>query len=379
MQAAPLSGFKGVDGQARNVPLARLSDITQLTLLLVGGGLFLSGCQEAPIALQDSAKAALDSAAAAGAVRYAEKTYREAEATLRDGILEVAHQKGRLAPLRRYDVADSLLGQAYQLGQEAQRLTRERLRSLEDQARTKAEELRQEVQNWRKALDGSLAIYRAERLWANADIQLRMCEKLCAEEEFDASLEAASKSREFLVQLGNLLAEYANDEASMLNYWRRWVRETLAESRSDGSYAIIVDKSAHKAYLLKSGSLFHTYGCEFGYNSARQKLFAGDGATPEGKYHVVAKRSNGSKYYKALLLDYPNQLDNQRFRQNKAKGIISSRAGIGKNIEIHGGGGKNQDWTDGCVALTNDGMDHLMKYVNPGTAVTIVRRSDQWP
>jgi L,D-peptidoglycan transpeptidase YkuD (ErfK/YbiS/YcfS/YnhG family) len=86
-----------------------------------------------------------------------------------------------------------------------------------------------------------------------------------------------------------------------------------------------------------------------------------------------------SKYYRALLLDFPNSADKQRFRENKSKGVISSRAGIGKNIEIHGSGSRNEDWTEGCVALSNADMDHLLRHVGAGTPVTIVRRSDQWP
>jgi murein L,D-transpeptidase YafK len=176
-----------------------------------------------------------------------------------------------------------------------------------------------------------------------------------------------------------MLAEYSDDEAQRMDLWRGWVEQTLAESRKQGTYALIVDKSAHKTYLAKSGRLVHTYDCELGYNSAHNKMFAGDGATPEGKYRVTQVKPRGSKYYKALLLSYPNQSDQKRFGENKKKGIISAQAHIGGFIEIHGEGGKNQDWTEGCVALTNRDMDHLMQYVRAGTRVTIVRRSDQWP
>lgn len=110
-----------------------------------------------------------------------------------------------------------------------------------------------------------------------------------------------------------------------------------------------------------------------------KKLFAGDAATPEGKYKVVRARHTGSSFYKALSLDYPNEHDRKRFEENKRRGIISHKARIGGNIEIHGEGGKNRDWTEGCVALTNADMDHIMKYVSVGTPVTIVRKSDQWP
>jgi len=41
-------------------------------------------------------------------------------------------------------------------------------------------------------------------------------------------------------------------------------------------------------------------------------------------------------------------------------------------IEIHGHGGKGIDWTEGCIALTNNEMDSLFNIVKVGTPVTIV-------
>ena len=44
----------------------------------------------------------------------------------------------------------------------------------------------------------------------------------------------------------------------------------------------------------------------------------------------------------------------------------------GAMIEIHGHGGKGIDWTEGCIALTNNDMDNLFNIVKVGTPVTIV-------
>jgi hypothetical protein len=41
-------------------------------------------------------------------------------------------------------------------------------------------------------------------------------------------------------------------------------------------------------------------------------------------------------------------------------------------IEIHGGGGRSQDWTSGCVALANGDMDLVFEHAGVGTPVTIV-------
>jgi hypothetical protein len=336
-------------------------------------------CQHPPLVSLENAKLALNLAAKADALRYAEKPYRSAEQVLKNGWIEMSHQNARLSPFRDYKVADSLLNLAVQMAHQATREAQERARYLDSLAQSERSNLQTELLSCRDALNGSLMNFKAERYWSLADMSLKMSELLIDKGEYEEARQTVTKGRESLRQLIDILAEYANDEAQKINVWRRWVQETLAESRTNGTYAVIVDKSAHKTYLVQAGNLVHTYDCELGYNSVHQKLFAGDGATPEGRYQVTAVKSRGSKYYKALLLDYPNQLDKKRFGENKSKGIISSRARIGGLIEIHGEGGKNKDWTEGCIALTNGEMDHIMRYVTVDTKVTIVRRSDKWP
>jgi hypothetical protein len=335
--------------------------------------------QYPPVTSLENAKLALRQAAKANALRYAEKPYRSAEQVLKNGWMEMAHQNGRLFPFRDYRVADSLLNLAVQMAHQATREAQEHVRFLDSLAQSELADFRNELLSCRDALNGSLVNFKAEHYWSLADMSLKTSELLINEGEYEEAHQMVTKGRESLRQLIDILAEYANDEAQKINTWRHWVQETLTESCANGAHAVIVDKSAHKTYLVRAGNLVHTYNCELGYNSAHQKLFAGDGATPEGRYQVTAVKSRGSKYYKALLLNYPNQLDRNRFKENKRKGIISSRARIGGLIEIHGEGGKNRDWTEGCVALTNSEMDHIMQYVTVGTPVTIVRRSDKWP
>ena len=105
----------------------------------------------------------------------------------------------------------------------------------------------------------------------------------------------------------------------------------------------------------------------------RSKLHQGDGATPEGRYKITDKKSRGrSRYYKALLLDYPNREDLRELEALKASGEIPRGTRAGSLIEIHGEGGKGKDWTDGCVAITNDEIDWIFTRVAVGTPVTIV-------
>jgi murein L,D-transpeptidase YafK len=103
------------------------------------------------------------------------------------------------------------------------------------------------------------------------------------------------------------------------------------------------------------------------------KLEKGDKATPEGMYRITKKfKSNKTKYYKALLIDYPNETDKAEFKKAIARGTLSRNAKIGSLIEIHGNGGKGVDWTEGCIALVDSEMDVVFKVVKEGTPVTIV-------
>jgi murein L,D-transpeptidase YafK len=79
-----------------------------------------------------------------------------------------------------------------------------------------------------------------------------------------------------------------------------------------------------------------------------------------------------SDFFKALLIDYPNADDRAEFGRLRRSGEIPASARIGGLIEIHGGGGRQHDWTDGCVAVTNREIEDLFGLVSVGTPVTIV-------
>jgi len=347
--------------------------------LLSSLSLFYLGCQDPPLKSFEDARSALETAARAGALRYAEPVYREAESLLQNGLIEMARQKGRLGPFRNFKTADSLYHQSIQTADRAVQEAQARISELQTELKEEQLGFQTELGAWRDALDNTLMLNNAESYWSSADLALRTCERLILENEYIAAIEAVSEGRRWLVKLSQTFAEYDNDIATKIQIWRRWVNDTLEQSRISKGSAIIVDKSAHKLYLVQGGKLLHSFDCELGYNSARHKFFSGDGATPEGIYQITKTRPAGSKYHKALLINYPNEQDKSKFAENRARGIISRYARIGGLIEIHGDGGRGKDWTEGCVALTNKDMDRLMQYAAVGTPVTIVRRSDRWP
>lgn len=136
-------------------------------------------------------------------------------------------------------------------------------------------------------------------------------------------------------------------------------------------WLVVVKKGKRKLHLYRDCRLVKTFPIDLGENPKGAKLHQGDMRTPEGLYRVVEKKDRGqTKYYLALLLDYPNDQDRVRYEAALKKGKISPEAGIGGLIEIHGEG-RGQDWTQGCVALFNNHMTELFLHIPQGTPVWI--------
>lgn len=176
-----------------------------------------------------------------------------------------------------------------------------------------------------------------------------------------------------------LVASYENAVANLKDYfkaypvWRKWTDKAISESRQNHSYSIIVDKFSRKCFIYHGGVVRHEYSIELGRNWVGDKKVKGDKATPEGMYRIIKKfDSRQTKYYKALLIDYPNQTDREEFRRDISNGNLPRSAKIGGLIEIHGNGGKGVDWTEGCIAVTDSEMDVIFKLAKEGTPVTIV-------
>jgi len=176
-----------------------------------------------------------------------------------------------------------------------------------------------------------------------------------------------------IVHQGWIEVENRFTEPRNLAIWRTWVYATIERSRLQQEVAIVVDKLKRRLFLYYAGERIAGYRAELGAKGLRQKLHAGDQATPEGRYRILQRKDGGNtQYYKALLLDYPNDEDRARFLNARSQGVVPLRAGPGNLIEIHGDGGQGRDWTNGCVALANDDMERVFSRVRVGTPVTIV-------
>ncbi len=320
-------------------------------------------------------------AAAAGALRLAESDYREAERLLRDGWIELGRQQGRLPPLRDFARADSFLAEAAIAADRAARQAGTTLAAFERQARNERSGLTEQLEAWRKELDTDLRRPEAEVQWRIARVDWVIAGRLLEDGHLEEALSRLARVDSTLGRLAEHLTVRRLEEegAEAVQRWRSWVGRAVEASRSGGGPAVVVDKSAHRLFLLFAGEVVASFLCDLGYNPGTQKRSAGDGATPEGFYIVTAVRWNGSRYHRALLLDYPNESDRERYRALVRTGAVPSYARIGGNIEIHGAGGIGRDWTDGCMALADTDIERLMRNAREGMPVAIVRKAVGWP
>jgi hypothetical protein len=192
-------------------------------------------------------------------------------------------------------------------------------------------------------------------------------------DNYSNSIQKLDSSEELIQQLFNIYQEKLEGYFSKYNDWGKWVSQAVAESKKKKSTCIVIDKVARVCLLYQNGRLLKTFDAELGPNWMGDKQQQGDQRTPEGSYTIIKKKKGSeTRFYRALLLNYPNEEDKARFSDNKRKGIVSANARIGSLIEIHGKGGKGVDWTNGCIALNNDDMDELYRLCPVGTTVVIV-------
>ncbi|HET6568348.1 MAG TPA: L,D-transpeptidase [Rhodothermales bacterium] len=155
---------------------------------------------------------------------------------------------------------------------------------------------------------------------------------------------------------------------------------------------IRISKAKRTLYLYRGDELLKTIPADVGYNSfANKEKRAGvrdrdNWRTPEGRFFVVERKPD-SEYYKAFLLNYPNVehaergLKSHLISRQQYEAIVRAEeksktppmnTALGGYIEIHGHGtGARTNWTQGCVALSDEVMDELWTVVAVGTPVLI--------
>jgi len=207
------------------------------------------------------------------------------------------------------------------------------------------------------------------------DLLVKQARAFFEEGQYERSIGASEKTGQLLVSqtavLSRELGRYADH--GRIGRWQQMAKETIEWSRRHHTSAIVVSKADRVLTLYKNGQKVLSYPVRLGFNGIREKRYQGDGATPEGRYRIAGKRGQGqTQFYRALLLDYPNEEDRRRFQSARRTGLIPVSKGIGGQIEINGVQNELMAQTLGCVMLENPQMVSLYDRVEKGTPVTIV-------
>jgi len=128
---------------------------------------------------------------------------------------------------------------------------------------------------------------------------------------------------------------------------------------------IQVFKNARVMQLLNGSRQLAAYRFELGFAPRGHKQIEGDGKTPEGAYRIDRKNPR-SRFHLSIGISYPNSDDIAR-----ARAMGKSPGG---DIFIHGTPGEyvgQDDWTWGCIAVSNDEMEEIYAMVNKGTPIFI--------
>jgi murein L,D-transpeptidase YafK len=134
---------------------------------------------------------------------------------------------------------------------------------------------------------------------------------------------------------------------------------------------VLVLKRQRKLYLIQGNKVLKIYHVSLGRRPIGPKIREGDHKTPEGRY-VLDWHNPDSDFYRSIHISYPNAKDLKRAR---TLGVPP-----GGELFIHGqpndspgSGDQAGDWTDGCIAVSNEEMDEIWRAVADGTPIEIKR------
>lgn len=135
---------------------------------------------------------------------------------------------------------------------------------------------------------------------------------------------------------------------------------------------LVVRKSLRRLYLMDGDKVVRSYKIALGLEPVGRKERDGDFRTPEGRYRL-ARRNPRSDYFLSIQISYPNPQDMQRARLHHWE--------TGGSIMIHGLPNRlknspwyyqHNDWTDGCIAVSDADMVEIWLLTRDGTPIDIL-------
>ena len=130
--------------------------------------------------------------------------------------------------------------------------------------------------------------------------------------------------------------------------------------------SLVLFKAQRQLLVMNNNDVLMRLDVELGSSPIGPKQFEGDGKTPEGTYRINRRNPN-SQYHLSLGISYPTT------EQVAAAAAIGLPAG--GEIFFHGTPNRNtrdDDWTAGCIAISNDEIEQVYSMVRDGTPVFIL-------
>ena len=134
---------------------------------------------------------------------------------------------------------------------------------------------------------------------------------------------------------------------------------------------IVVEKAKRTMTLMSGDKVLKTYQVALGGSPLGPKQRQGDRKTPEGNY-VIEARNAHSQFHLSLRLSYPNAADRERARKlHVSPGGDIMIHGLAPAFSKLGALHRKFDWTDGCIAVTDQEIEEIWKLVPVGAKVQI--------
>lgn len=346
---------------------------TIITFLVSITLLFIYLIPDPPVGDVEYALASLQQASKTKAPRYSNKLYQKAKADYDSAMVNWKKQNEKFILFRDYGKVAEFARKSAESARKASSNSSKLSKNLVVSVKDKIDSLNGLITNVNKLFSILPLPNDIRNKISKGKLLLRESELYFEKGDYLAANDKAGNAGEMLLSSYKRTFDDLEEYFSSQPYWKKLVSTTIENSGKNQSTAIIIDKFARKLYVYQSGKKKCEYDAEFGKNWMGKKRLKGDKATPEGIYLVKNKiPANKTKYFRALLLNYPNRVDIDNFNKDKETGILPGNAQIGGLVEIHGNGGKGTDWTDGCVALTDSDMLKIYNIIQVGTPVVIV-------
>ena len=160
------------------------------------------------------------------------------------------------------------------------------------------------------------------------------------------------------------------------------------------TYLLEVHKSANELIVKNGNDVIKRYRISSGKGGHGTKTRSGDNKTPVGAYKILEMHDQ-TRFHFFMHINYPNFQDawygynNKLINGREFKEIVAANrsdllppqdTALGGSIGLHGIGEITEeklsihdrlDWTEGCIALTNEEIAELRQYVSIGTTIII--------